>query len=151
MRDTNSPKLLRFFDLAKGTAMGSLFQHALEIVDMSLNQVQTPSDRKIAFVDSNKDLFLTQTHRYDPIKLASMCDSLAWHDDTDMLTAFCDGKLCTWLFPNLCWLDRDLLDLSKFSKDASDFGKNVEISAFTGNQVIARRSDGSLGTTGVSP
>lgn len=151
VKDTNSNKLIRLFDIATGKALGNFLEHSLEIVDMSLNHVQTSSDRKLAFVDSNKDLFLTQVHRLDPVKLASMCDSLAWHDHCDMLTAFCDGKLCTWLFPNLCWLDRDLLDLSKFVKEAAEFGGNVEICAFTGNQVIARKIDGSLGTLGVSP
>jgi len=40
-----------------------------------------------------------------------------------MLTAIADGKLVTWFYPNAIYVDKDLMDHSKSTKDASDIGK----------------------------
>jgi len=56
-------------------------------------------------------------------KIASMVDSFQWNDNNDMLCALSDGKLMCWYYPNAIYVDKDLMEHSKLSKDASDIGK----------------------------
>jgi len=74
-------------------------EHTLDIVVIRLNHIS--GERKLAFIDGNKDLFVTPVHRPEICKFAAMCDSLSWNDQTDMLTCLTDGKLATWLYPSL--------------------------------------------------
>lgn len=46
-----------------------------------------------------------------PFKLGTMCDSALWNSDTDMLSAVMDGKLVVWYYPNVVFVDRDLVNL----------------------------------------
>ena len=48
-------------------------------------------------------------------------------------------------------IDKDLIGATKESHDAVDYGKTPLITSFTGTQVTARRTDGTLITTGISP
>lgn len=93
-------------------------------------------DRRLAFLDRNKDLYLTPVQRAAPVrtaaqrsdpfcpthahrsraltrrlqmKLATMVDSFAWCDSCDALAAVADGKLVFWLYPNAAFIDTDLL------------------------------------------
>ena len=43
------------------------------------------------------------------VKLSSMVDSFAWNDISDVLVALSDGKLVTWAYPNVAFVDPDLL------------------------------------------
>jgi len=86
-----------------------------------------------------------------PIKLGTMCDSAAWNSETDMLAALVDGKLMVWFYPNVLFIDRDLVNQTKMTKDASDLGKNPHILHFHGTQVTVRRSDGTNLAVAVSP
>lgn len=40
-----------------------------------------------------------------------------------MLASISDGKLLTWFYPNAVYVDKDLMNKSLASKDASDVGK----------------------------
>jgi hypothetical protein len=51
------------------------------------------SERKMVFVDVNRDMFLTKVHKPDVIKICSMVDSYQWNDNNDMLAAVADSKL----------------------------------------------------------
>lgn len=42
---------------------------------MEVNQVEMSSERKMAFIDSNRDMFLTVVHKPDIMKVASIVDS----------------------------------------------------------------------------
>jgi len=48
------------------------------------------SERKMCFVDSNRDMFLTLVHKPDIIKIASIVDSFQWNDGNDMIAAIAD-------------------------------------------------------------
>ena len=57
-----------------------------------------------------------------------------WNDGSDMLCAIADGKLNVWYYPNSVYVDKDLLDMSKSSKDVSvEVGKSSVIDGFTGS------------------
>lgn len=94
-------------------------------------------DRKVAFVDRNRDLYFALVQGYGvsvnvntsnanaaatasttsgfvvPEKLATMVSSVAWHDVHETLVAITDGVLTTWFYPAILYVDRDLLPLTK--------------------------------------
>ena len=39
-----------------------------------------------------------------------MVDCVAWNDSSDMLAALADGKLLTWLYPSVVFVDKDLVE-----------------------------------------
>jgi intraflagellar transport protein 80 len=125
--------------------------HSTEILEMDLNQVEMSSERKMGFIDSNRDLFLSMVHKPEVHKICNMVDSFAWNDGNDIMTALSDGSLKTWYYPNAIYVDRDLMHKAMSAKDASDVGKLATITQFNGNLVTARKLDGSLATLGISP
>lgn len=69
-------------------------------------------------MDINRDLYLSPVHKKDIVKLAAMCDSFAWHDKHEILTSVADGRLISWYYPNAIYVDKDLTDLIKITKEA---------------------------------
>lgn len=65
--------------------------HSTEILEMDLNQVEMSSERKMGFIDSNRDLFLSMVHKPEVHKICNMVDSFAWNDGNDIMTALSDG------------------------------------------------------------
>lgn len=82
-------------------------------MEIHLNNSESSSERKISFLDVNKDLYITPIHKKDLIKLCSMTDSFKWHDKHDILSAASDSKLLVWFYPNAIYVDKDLMDLCK--------------------------------------
>ena len=134
-----------------GKPTNTLIEHSTEILEMDLNQVEMSSERKMCFIDSNRDMFLSMVHKPEIIKVCNMVDSFSWNDTNDMLAALSDGSLKTWFYPNAVYVDKDLMNKAMSLKDASDIGKLATITQFNGNIVTVRRLDGSLGTLGISP
>ena len=75
--DPSKPNTVKVFDIMSGKVTDSQIEHSTEIIQMDLNQVAMSSERKIAFVDSNKDLLISQIIRTKepPIKISNMVDS----------------------------------------------------------------------------
>ena len=109
------------------------------------------SERKLCFIDSNRDMFLTMVHKPEVLKIASMVDTFKWNDGNDMIAAISDGKLLTWFYPNAIYVDRDLMRQAMSTKDCSDVGKLAYMTTFTGNICTVRRLDGALATLAISP
>ena len=149
--DPSDPKNIRIFDIVSGKQSTVSIPHSTEIIEMELNQVEMSSERKLCFIDVNRDMFLTMVHKPDVIKIASIVDSFQWNDSNDMLACISDGKLLTWFYPNAIYVDRDLMNKAMASKDASDVGKLAQMKSFTGNIVTVRRLDGGLATLSISP
>ena len=67
----------------------------MEIAEIALDEVGHQTQRKLAFVDKNRDLFLTnlgfrsssKSIKQAPGKLGSMVLSLKWNTESNMLTA----------------------------------------------------------------
>lgn len=149
--DKANPKLIRLFDITSGKALSSNIENSNEIVSLQLNQTEMVNERKLCFIDSNRDMFLTMVHKPDVIKIATMVDSFQWNDNNDMLTCLADGKLITWYYPNAIYVDKDLMDKARSVKDATDVGKLPQIIHFTGSMVSIRQLDGSLACLSVPP
>lgn len=109
------------------------------------------SERKMCFVDNNRDMFLTLVHKPEIHKICNMVDSFCWNDENDMLSAIADSKHITWFYPNAIYVDRDLMLKSKQIKECLDVGKLAMMSSFTGTLCTVRRLDGGLATLQVSP
>ena len=149
--DPSNPKMVRVFDIQSGKDTNTPIQHSTEIIEMDLNQVEMSSERKMCFIDSNRDMFLSMVHKPDLNKICNMVDSFQWNDNNDMLTALTDGQLKTWFYPNTIYVDRELMNKAMSIKSATDVGKLGQIMQFNGNIVNIRRLDGSLATLGISP
>ena len=106
--DNKVPNFLFFWKL----------QHRLEIAEIALDQVGHQTQRKLAYVDKNRDLFLTnlgfrsssKSIKQAPGKLGSMVLSLNWNTEANMLTALQvkliysgEGKKILKKYPNFFW------------------------------------------------
>jgi len=150
--DTANQKLVRLFDTVSGKPLTQNLEHNLEVLEVSLNQVDHAAERKICVLDSNRDLFLSSVHRPDMMKLCSMVDTFRWNEKNDMLTAISDGKLFVWYYPNVVYVDKDLMELSRSCRDvATEVGKLSTIDSFTGSLITIRRVDGRIATLSASP
>ena len=162
IRDQLDEKNVHFFDTSSGKQLndGKPFQHRLEIAEVALDQVGLQNQRKLAFVDKNRDLFLTslafRTAKSNscigaPGKLGAMVLSLKWNTEANMLTALQDMRLTVYLYPSVIFVDKGLLGRTMIERDAAEFGKRPTLISFVGNHISIRRADGSLITTAVSP
>ena len=121
--DPSNPKFVRVFDIQSGKDTNTPIEHSTEIIEMDLNQVEMSSERKMCFIDSNRDMFLSMVHKPELNKICNMVDSFQWNDNNDMLTALTDGHLKTWFYPNTIYVDRELMNKAMSIKPASDVGK----------------------------
>jgi intraflagellar transport protein 80 len=142
--DPAQPKQIRVYDVYTGRPIGSApIQHKLDVVKISLNQQGSGADRTIAILDKNKDLYLTKAMNSDRTeKLGAMVDTFMWNDSTDMLIALVDEKLQIFIYPSVCFVDKDLLPKTLLSKPCGDAGKYAQIIAFYGSHCIIRKADG---------
>mmetsp|Transcript_45447 Transcript_45447/g.72922 ORF Transcript_45447/g.72922 Transcript_45447/m.72922 type:complete len:761 (-) Transcript_45447:178-2460(-) len=147
--DRSTSKVVRFLDTAAGKAVGDEVTHALEVTDVRLSQTGSTPDRKLVFIDRNRDLFITPVLKAASYKLATMVDSVQWNDTTDMLAAMIDQRLVVWYYPNVVYVDRDLLPVTKHVKDGG-FGKAPQLTYFNGARCTVRRIDGALISASVS-
>jgi intraflagellar transport protein 80 len=108
--DSSNNKIIRFFDMSNGKPMNFTVEHTLEVQEIHLNQTDMAGERKVAFVDQNRDLHISPVHKKDIVKLASMTDSFMWHEKYDMLAAISDARLVSWYYPTAVYVDRDLLE-----------------------------------------
>jgi intraflagellar transport protein 80 len=73
--DPTNSKIVRIFDIVSGKPSNVQIEHSTEIVEMDVNQVEMSSERKMCFIDSNRDMFITMVHKPDIMKIASIVDS----------------------------------------------------------------------------
>jgi intraflagellar transport protein 80 len=107
--DPMSPKVVRIFDIMSGQPAAEHIEHTAEIVEMKLNQIPLSSERKMCFIDNNRDMFLTLVHKPEIHKICNVVDSFCWNDTNDMLSAISDSKHVTWFYPNAIYVDRELM------------------------------------------
>jgi intraflagellar transport protein 80 len=115
--DPINSKIVRVFDVMSGKPATQIIEHSTEVCEMDLNQIDMASERKMCFVDSNRDMFLTLVHKPEAHKICNMVDSFMWNDGNDMLACLSDGKLVTWFYPNAIYVDKDLMLKSTFTKE----------------------------------
>ncbi|XP_047641643.1 intraflagellar transport protein 80 homolog isoform X2 [Phacochoerus africanus] len=157
IKDKADEKIIFLFEASTGKPLGDgkLLSHKNEIVEIALDQKGLTNDRKIAFIDKNRDLYITSVKRFGKeeqiIKLGTMVHTLAWSDTCNILCGLQDTRFTVWYYPNTVYVDRDILPKTLYERDASEFSKNPRIVSFVGNQVTVRRADGSLVHISISP
>ncbi|POM76981.1 Intraflagellar Transport protein 80 [Phytophthora palmivora] len=62
-------------------------------------------DRKLFFIDRNRDMYLSRVANKGNFKLHAQVDSAAWNDASELLIAIADAKLLTWTYPNMVYVD----------------------------------------------
>ncbi|EDV28474.1 uncharacterized protein TRIADDRAFT_49567 [Trichoplax adhaerens] len=155
VRDVKDERLIYLFETASGKAVGSgkPIQHQLEIIETCLDQCGPAMERQLAIIDKNRDVYLAKVRRSEAafIKLGTMVSSLAWNDACNMLAAIQDNHFTIWYYPSVVYADRDILHLTQYEKNASEFGKSPQILSFADNYCVMRRADGAVVTTCTSP
>lgn len=157
IKDKADGKIIFLFEASTGKPLGDgkLLSHKNEILEIALDQKGLTNDRKIAFIDKNRDLYITSVKRFGKeeqiIKLGTMVHTLAWSDTCNILCGLQDTRFTVWYYPNTVYVDKDILPQTLYERDASEFSKNPHIVSFVGNQVTIRRSDGSLVHISISP
>ena len=69
-------------------------------MELALNETDNTRDRKICFIDSNKDLYITNVYSVKLVKVMNMCDSFCWNNMNDMLSCVADEKFYVILILN---------------------------------------------------
>ena len=147
--DRKTSKKVLFLDTAAGKPVGEELVHPLEVTSVCLSQTGSMPDRKLVFIDRNRDLYISPVLRSATHKLGTMVDSVRWNDTTDMLAAMIDQRLVVWYYPNVVYVDKDLTAKTKMTKD-SGFGKVPQLTYFNGARCTVRRIDGALITASAS-
>ena len=144
------PKVVMLIDPLTGKQLGTV-QHSIDVEQVALSQRGDLSRRRLVVVDKNRDLYLTPVQGAQELyKLHIMVDSVAWNTETDALAAVSDGQMLVWFYPEVVYMDRELLPLT-LSKQSGDWGKTAEIVEFRDTRTQVRRSDGSIVCAVVSP
>nr|XP_009920670.1 PREDICTED: intraflagellar transport protein 80 homolog isoform X3 [Haliaeetus albicilla] len=157
VKDKADEKVIYIFEALSGKPLGDgkPLSHKTEIVEIALDQKGLTSERKIAFIDKNRDLHITSVKRFGKeqkiVKIGTMVQTLAWNDTSNILCGIQDTRFTVWYYPNTVYVDKDLLPKTLYEKDASEFSKNPQIVHFVGNQITIRRADGSLIHLSISP
>jgi len=156
IRDKTDEKLIYLFDAVSGKPLGDgkPFQHSTEIVEIALNNDGPVTERQMAFIDKNRDLYLRTVRQVGAPKyhkLSTMVSAMAWNDNCNMLAAVADNKVTIWYYPNVAFVDPDIVNKTLLQLDQNEFGKNLQIVNFVGNVCTMRRGDGALCSTSVSP
>ncbi|KAM9696733.1 intraflagellar transport protein 80 homolog isoform 2-T4 [Dama dama] len=157
IKDKADEKIIFLFEASTGKPMGDgkFLSHKNEVLEIALDQKGLTNDRKIAFIDKNRDLYITSVKRFGKeeqiVKLGTMVHTLAWSDTCNILCGLQDTRFTVWYYPNTVYVDRDILPKTLYERDASEFSKNPHIVSFVGNQVTIRRADGSLVHISISP
>lgn len=145
------PQKIHILDIQSGKTMCDPIKHNMDLASVALSPAGLVSDRKVMFIDSNRDLYIGQLHKKDSFKICSMVDSAVWNDDSDILAACSDSKLIVWYYPNVVYVDKDLLNLTKAVQEVANFGKTPQLVNFVQTTVTVRRTDGAYQTSSVSP
>lgn len=122
--------------------------HSNEISELALDQAGTANERKLAFVDKNRDLYITNVRIIGNTrkihKLGTNIHNFVWNDAYNMLAGIADARFTIWYYPGVVYVDKNLLHRTIYQRDAIEYGKNPTLLSFLGNHVIMRTSDGSV-------
>ncbi|XP_065841132.1 intraflagellar transport protein 80 homolog [Oscarella lobularis] len=157
VQDQKDEKIIHIFDALSGKEMGdsSKIKHHIEIIDVALDLHGPSTQRHLAFVDKNKELYLARINSHTSAnriaKLGTMVSSMCWSDCCNILATVQDTKQTTWFHPAVAFVDKDILAQTCSERDITEFGRNPEVVSFIGNHCRLRRMDGAWVSSDVSP
>ncbi|XP_047130740.2 intraflagellar transport protein 80 homolog isoform X1 [Hydra vulgaris] len=156
IRDRTDECAIYFFEALTGKPLGDgkPFRHNVDILHISLNQDGASSERQLAFIDKNKDLFLRPVRQFGSekvVKIAGNVSSLCWNNSCNILATVSDHKLFVWYNPGVVYVDSDLMKMTILETEPAEFGRDIQLLNFVGTYCTMRRGDGALCSTSVSP
>ncbi|XP_012280148.1 intraflagellar transport protein 80 homolog [Orussus abietinus] len=150
IRSQSNEKLLHVLELShnKPIVEGHSHSHLESVTSLALNHIGNVTDRQLALIDVNRDLFLVsiRTSGFGRVcKIAVMAQSIAWATDSNVLAAMLDATLSVWLCPNCVhYSDRKVIRKTRIDKENSEFGKQPSVISVYNGMVTVRRGDGAL-------
>ncbi|XP_008307942.1 intraflagellar transport protein 80 homolog [Cynoglossus semilaevis] len=157
VRDKRDEKVILLFDALTGKVLsdGKPLTHKMEVVDIALDQCGPSTERKIALVDKNHDLYITSVRHLGReakiCKIGSMVHSVAWNDAANILCGIQDNQFTVWCYPSVVFTDKELLPKTLYIKDGSEFSRSPHILSFVGTIATLRQGDGSLVYSSIPP
>lgn len=156
--DSVDMKVIQIIDASSGRVMGKLSHSSAEVVCVYLNQHNLgQQERMLAFADRNRDMYVAAlatpgSANIPTYKLHAHVESFAFNDETNVLVGLADGTLKYWYHPDVAFIDKDLLPHTTVpASEGSEFGRNANILAYTGNRISIRKVDGSIIFTATKP
>ncbi|CAJ0577348.1 unnamed protein product, partial [Mesorhabditis spiculigera] len=156
VRDKNDFAKLHFFDPNTSKVQGDgALTHSAEICCIGLSQCGSLSQRVVAFTDVSASVYVSLVNSFGAnprtAKIGTLVEQICFNDLSSMLVGLGEGKVSVWPMPSLAFVDRDLLQRAVVEKTVNGLGKFPHLVNFTKNQVVLRRSDGSLVPIALSP
>eukprot|EP00736_Rhodelphis_marinus_P011395 Rmarinus@m.26807 len=145
-------KTIRVFDATTGKALDRPIKHTLDVHQIGLSQHSKAVEMKLVLLDRNRDMYVASIMRPNAlVKLGSMVDHCMFHDKTDMLAAVQDGNLSVWYYPDVVFVDKDLIPKTRVVKAGSEFGRSPKIVNFHGDRCCVRRTNGAMHVYAIDP
>jgi len=154
VKDGKDERLVHFFDTTSGRLVDNIstFSHSIQVVQLSLSQCGHASERYLAVIDKNRDLYLVPVKT--PTlgkKLAAMIQCVRWNQQFNMLCGLRDNKLLVWLYPKTLFVDVNILNSTVIEQDINDSGKNLTLLNYSFSSCELRRADGSKVFVSIPP
>ncbi|XP_015608210.1 intraflagellar transport protein 80 homolog [Cephus cinctus] len=153
IRDQSNENLLHVLEVSsnKPVSEGQPHSHLQKVTQLALNHVGDVTNRQLALIDVNRDLFLASIRASGfgrLCKIAVMAQSISWATDANVLAAMLDATLSVWLCPNCVhYSDRKVIRKTRIDKENSEYGKQPSIASVQNGLVTVRRGDGALVST----
>lgn len=154
VKDGKDERMVHLFDTNTGRIVdnNSTITHSNQVVEVSLSQCGDVSERYVALIDKNRDVYVIPVRSTSRIKkLAAMVQSVQWNQDCNMLCGLRDNKLLVWTYPKTLFVDSNILALTLTEQDITDSGKNLTLLNYIGSRACLRRTDGSKIVVPISP
>ena len=106
--DSANAKSIQFLDTYSGKET-TVFKHSNEVFKILFNSAKDPKNRKLAFLDSNKDLYIYFIARNTCRKIISMAVSFLWNENYDALAYTTTNKVSILYAPSALCYDAKLV------------------------------------------
>ncbi|XP_026314438.1 intraflagellar transport protein 80 homolog [Hyposmocoma kahamanoa] len=145
-------KLIHVFDLPTGLVVRSSTDntvtkllHKMTVSSIALSQTGPISERQLALLDYNRDLYAVTVKDSKPkfVKLGSQVLSVAWSAETELLVGIRANSAVAWCCPRAA-TQPDWQALTTVSKEINELGRNPSVRGVEGGVVRVRRGNGSL-------
>uniref|UniRef100_A0A0K0FCC8 Intraflagellar transport protein 80 homolog (inferred by orthology to a human protein) n=1 Tax=Strongyloides venezuelensis TaxID=75913 RepID=A0A0K0FCC8_STRVS len=157
VRDCDNNKLIHLFDTTNGKTIGDgKIEHQQDIIEICIDVVGSTLQRKIAFIDVNNDVYINLVNSFgltdQKYKLASSVKQIMFHDKSPMFLCLQEsGKILIFTYPNISFIDGELLSDSIITIDLKGIGSLPSLVNFSGENICVLKSNGAFVSYSVPP
>jgi intraflagellar transport protein 80 len=135
--DSTNPKVLQILDSHTGKVTET-YTHTNDISKISFNNLSNVVDRKLLFLDSNKDLYMFIPGKTIVKKVAPVVNSFIWHENLDVFVYHSSQKINTVYAPSAFLYDSKFVSLVTKSESVALKSEFLEFNEFTLNSYNER-------------